>query len=369
VFRVAAMQHEKELTEVKEKLSTKISIRKVLFTVAWLAAGAGLLTLLIAAIGKRNSEECTDYKITIKGTQDNFFVDKKDVERLLKASTKGNIKGQPMTAFNLRKMEALLEDNVWIRDAELFFDNQQVLHTSVWEREPVARIFTTGGSSYYIDSSKRRMPLSERLSARVPVFTNFPDRKVLTKKDSLLLDDVKTMAQYIMEDDFRMAQVSQVDITKQRTFEMVPVIGNHLVLLGNAENLEQKFNRLFIFYKQVAGKTGFDRYSTINVQFAGQVIGTKRGAGTMAVDSVQLRNNVMQLLRQTQQLNNDTITGNTIPAEKPTLSSRDTVIRRTAADVNNGVSTNPNPPKATDPPKPKNVKPKPKPRAVMPGRN
>jgi cell division protein FtsQ len=363
------MQHEKELTEVKEKLSTKISIRKVLFTVAWLAAGAGLLGLLIAAIGKRNSEECTDYKITIKGTQNNFFVDKKDVERLLKASAKGNIKGQPMAAFNLRKMEALLEDNVWIRDAELFFDNQQVLHTSVWEREPIARIFTTGGSSYYIDSSKRRMPLSDRLSARVPVFTGFPDRKVLTKKDSALLDDVKTVALYIMEDDFRMAQAAQIDITKQRTFEMVPVIGNHIVQLGNAENLEQKFNRLFIFYKQVAGKTGFDRYSTVNVQYAGQVIGTKRGTGTAAVDSVQLRNNVEQLLRRAQQLNNDTIVTNTIPAGKPTLSFPDTVIRRTAADANNGagVNSNPTPPRTADPPKPKNVKPKP--RAVMPRRN
>jgi cell division protein FtsQ len=363
------MQHEKELTEVIEKLSTKISIWKVLFTVAWLAAGAGLLTLLIAAIGKRNSEECTDYKITIKGTQNNFFVDKKDVERLLKASAKGNIKGQPMAAFNLRKMEALLEDNVWIRDAELFFDNQQVLHASVWEREPVARIFTTGGGSYYIDSSKRRMPLSDRLSARVPVFTGFPDRKVLTKKDSALLDDVKTVALYIMEDDFRMAQAAQIDITKQRTFEMVPVIGNHIVQLGNAENLEQKFNRLFIFYKQVAGKTGFDRYSTVNVQYAGQVIGTKRGTGTMAVDSVQLRNNVRQLLRGVQQINDDALTANTIPAGTPTLSSPDTVIRRTAADANNGasVNSNPTPPKAINPPKPRNVKPKP--RAVMPRRN
>lgn len=364
------MQHEKELTEVKEKLSTKISIRKVLFTVAWLAAGAGLLTLLVAAIGKRNSEQCKDYKITIKGTQDNFFVDKKDVERLLKASTKGNIKGQPMSAFNLRKMEALLEDNVWIRDAELFFDNQQVLHTSVWEREPVARIFTTSGNSFYIDSSRKRMPLSERLSARVPVFTNFSDRKMLTKKDSALLEDVKELAQYIMEDDFIMAQAAQIDITKQRTFEMVPVVGNHIVQLGNAENLEQKFNRLFIFYKQVAAKTGFDRYSTINVQYAGQVIGTKRGTGTATVDSVQLRNNVMQLLRQAQQLSSDTTVTNTIPAERPTLSIPDTVIRRTGADANNNVNTGnsiPTPARTANPPKPANTRPKP--RAVMPRRN
>ena len=62
----------------------------------------------------------------------------------------------------------------WIKKAELFFDNNNVLEVRITEREPIARIFTTSGSSFYIDSSLARLPLSDKFSPRLPVFTDFP---------------------------------------------------------------------------------------------------------------------------------------------------------------------------------------------------
>ncbi len=59
-----------------------------------------------------------------------------------------------------------------------------------------------------------------------------------------------------MNDPFWMAQVAQIDITAERTFEMTPVVGNHLVKLGNGEDMDKKFHRLMVFYKQVLSKTG-----------------------------------------------------------------------------------------------------------------
>lgn len=287
-------------------MNTKKVIRKILFVALWLAIGGGMLTLLIAAIGKQKKDHCSDYTIRIKGTRNNFFIDDNDVLTLLKAATKGNVKGQAKSSFNLRQMEQLLEDNVWIKDAELYFDNRDVLHVSVKEREPVARIFTTAGRSFYIDEAEKIMPLSDRLSAKVPVFTGFPEKSKLIQKDSALLHDIKTMAAFILQDSFWMAQVSQVDITAERNFEMTPVVGNHTVLLGNGENIDRKFHRLFIFYKNVLSKTGFDKYKTINVQYAGQVTGVKDN-DISKPDRNQLRLNVEKLLRLASEVQNDSI--------------------------------------------------------------
>ncbi len=85
----------------------------------------------------------------------------------------------------------MLEHNTWINEAELYFDNKDVLHVTVTEKEPVARIFTATGNSFYIDSIGRKMPLSDKLSARVPVFTGFPEKKVLSAADSVLLNEVR----------------------------------------------------------------------------------------------------------------------------------------------------------------------------------
>ncbi len=286
-------------------MNAKTTIKKILFITIWVCIGAGMFTLLLAAINKKNKGECRDYSIHIKGAKNNLFIDRNDIEQLLKKETNSSIKGLPVASFNLNKLEQVLEKNTWISKAELYFDNNDMLHVTVTEKEPIARIFTTGTASFYIDSSGYKMPLSDKLSARVPVFTGFPDKKILTAKDSILLNDVRVTANYIVHDPFWMAQVSQVDITADRNFEMIPVVGNHTVRLGNGNAINEKFHRLLVFYKQVLSKTGFDTYKYIDVQYEGQVVASRYG--TEKGDTAQLRRNVEKLLAQSRNAQNDTV--------------------------------------------------------------
>ena len=268
----------------------------------WLVIGGGMLVLLIAAMGKQKKNTCTGYSIIIKdGSDEKYFLSETDIMQLLKTAVNGDIKGQSKSNFNLRQMENLLEENAWIKDAQLYFDNKDVLHVVVAEREPVARIFTTRGKSFYIDEDENGIPLSQNLSTDVPVFTGVPDREDRRKKDSLLLREIRNTAKFISSQPFWRAQVAQVhlvrsDVNSDWEFEMVPVIGNHIIKLGNGYKIEEKFNRLFIFYKEVLSRTGFDKYKTVDVRFAGQVIGSK--SENPKVDSIQLRKNVEELLQQ-----------------------------------------------------------------------
>ena len=274
----------------------------------WVLISGGMLTLLIAAVGKQKRNTCKDFAITIKGNNDDLFLSKADVLKTLKAATNGNIKGQSKKSFNLLRLENLLEENEWVKDAQLYFDNKDVLHVSVVERQPIARIFTSGGKTFYIDDDVQMMKLSGKRTAVLPVFTGFPDKKIQTKKDSVLLHDVKITAQLINNDSFWMAQVAQIDMKPSEAddgweFEMIPVVGNHIIKLGDGNNILQKFNRLFIFYKEVLSRTGFNKYKTIDVRYAGQVIGGK--SENPKVDSVRLRKSVENMLEQIKKMEAD----------------------------------------------------------------
>jgi cell division protein FtsQ len=324
-----------------------------------------MLSLLIAAIGKKNKDNCTDYTIVIKGADNNYFIDADDINKLLRAGVGSEIKGKKIKEINLQKLEQLLRDNVWIRKAEMWFDNRNVLHIEVYEREPIARIFTTSGNTFYIDSTEKKLPLSDKLSARVPVFTGFTDKKVYTAKDSMLLNDIKNIATYIKNDPFWMSQVAQVDITADRNFELSPVVGNHLIKLGDGKELDQKFNRLMIFYKQVLAKKGFDSYSTIDVQYSGQVVGTRRGTEKTKVDTVMLKKKVDELLKQVQK-KYDSITTLKPTIEKPIIGGQQVSTNDLRATSPNGPlrgtqSTNPNAMKTQSLPTRRND-----PKAVMP---
>lgn len=265
-----------------------------------------MFTLLLAAISSKKKGVCVSYSIVLKGTGTNSFISEKEVEDILLKAVSGTIAGKPVETFNLHELELLLQKDPWISKAELYFDNQDILHISINGKEPVARLFTTEGVSFYIDNMGGKMPLSDKRTALVPVFTGFPEKRILSSRDSILLDQVRTTALYILQNPFWMSQVAQIDITPGRQFEMVPVVGNHLVKLGDGDNIQAKFRRLMIFYQQVLSKTGFDKYKLIDVQYKGQVVAAKY-AGDPKVDSVQLKKNVEKLLRQSLEASRDTV--------------------------------------------------------------
>ena len=274
----------------------------------WIALGGATVFLLAAGIKSKEANRCKAIEINIHGVSNNFFVDKKDILNAISAMEKTDPVGKTIGSFNLKKMELELEKDVWIKSAELFFDNNETLQVTVQEREPIARVFTTSGITFYIDDELAILPLSEKFSARLPVFTNFPsDKKVLTKADSILLRDVKTISLAIQKDSFSMAMIDQVDITTQRLFEMIPKIGNQLIVFGDATDVDVKLGKLKIFYKEIMVKAGWNNYSVINVQYKNQVVAKRKGAEDFTADSLRTLQIMKFIAERAQQQANDSL--------------------------------------------------------------
>lgn len=278
------------------------------FNVVWLAIGAGTIVLLVAAIKKKDAQHCSGVSITIEGVDNNFFVDKKDILNSITIEVGGNPAGKRVSAFDLRKLEAELQKDIWVKSSQLFFDNNNRLVVKVLEREPVARVFTTSGTTFYIDSSLTMLPLSEKFSARLPVFTSFPsDKMVLSHADSTLLKNILTASMAILKDRFSMALIDQIDITSQRNFEMIPKIGNTIIIFGDATDVEEKLKKLLLFYRQVIVKAGWNKYSEVNVQFKGQVVAKRKGALDISSDSLKTLQLMKAIAENTERQTNDSL--------------------------------------------------------------
>ncbi|MCK9403185.1 MAG: hypothetical protein M0Q26_07280 [Chitinophagaceae bacterium] len=262
----------------------KYKWKKIFFAITWLLAGIGTVVLLGAAMRQKDRKLCLDVKVEIRGEAKQLFIDEKEVLAILNAM--GRVSGNRIASLNLRVMESVIEKNSWVSNAEMFLDNNQVLQVIIYERQPVARVFSLDGGSFYVDSGSLRLPLSDKLSVRVPVFTGFPtDRAVLSAPDSSLLKQIVKLGMYVLADSFWMAQVAQIDITPQSNFELVPVIGDHIVALGNTDSLDKKFNRLYTFYQKAWLQNGINVYEKLDVQFDNQVVAVRRGTAKAWIDS------------------------------------------------------------------------------------
>ena len=296
----------------------------------WLLVISGITTLLIAANRKEKEHVCKDILIGIKGNEGKFYVEKEDVLKLMEKTVNGSLLQKNITAINLKRLEDGLKTNPWIKNAELYFDSKDDLHVFVEEREPIARVFTIAGNSFYMDSSGATMPLLDKMSIRVPVVTGFTSARKYNAADSALLQQTKQVIQFIYNNEFWNAQVGQIDITTERKFELIPVIGDHIIKLGDGENVEEKLNRLYVFYKQVISKVGFNKYASLDIEFKGQVVAIKKEP-TSPVDSIQLQKNIEELMNRANMQNIDE---DMLPDQTLNTTKADTTVSKTAAQVN-----------------------------------
>ncbi|HEV3251228.1 MAG TPA: hypothetical protein VGZ71_09775, partial [Puia sp.] len=272
----------------------------------WCLLGGSGLAILIAAINAKNNSLCQGLEIEINGGDRVQFLNKKDLVSMLENEGLKDLLNKKTASIDLLKMEGLLKKNNWIRDAQLYFDNNQKLKIRIVERRPVARIFTISGSSYLIDSGGIQMAIPERTVFRLPVFTGYPGEKFGLRRDSALDRQIRDLAIFLNKDPFWSNQIQEVNISITKTFLMTPLIGNQQIVFGDGSDFENKFHRLFIFYKQVISQTGFEKYTGIILAFTNQVIAIRKQGLISRADSIQARKNVMEMIRMAQKMESDT---------------------------------------------------------------
>jgi cell division protein FtsQ len=113
---------------------------------------------------------------------------------------------------------------------------------------------------------------------------------------------VKSIALYMQQDSFWMAQVDQVDINEERQFVLWPKVGDHEILFGDGQEAAEKFHRLSLFYQQVLTPGGFNAYSLIDVRFNGQIVAVPNTQKYARRDTALLRQWYQQWQSTTQHM-------------------------------------------------------------------
>lgn len=251
--------------------------KNILGKIIWAIAAVALIVLFVFAWQAKGQKKCTGIQIELVG--DNtavLFMDEAEIKRML--AEQGVKIGVPILQLNLVQLEKSLSKTKWVKHAEIFIDNLQQVQVRIEQRAPIARVFTASGNSFYVDSTATRLPLKQLSVMRLPIVTGFPsDQVILSKPDSILLNDLIQLVKLVRSDSFFIAQVAQINIAPNGDFELVPTLGDHLVLLGSIENMEDKLNRLYTFYKHVWVKTGINAYQVLDCRFDHQIVALKKG--------------------------------------------------------------------------------------------
>jgi cell division protein FtsQ len=261
---------------------------KVLEITIWVLMTAGLFVLLGFTSIQHNSETCKRYNIRIDYGKADILVTQGDIYSVIK-STGNLLKGQSLGSIDIERIEREIKRQSYVANAQVYMRLNGLVEIDVIQRQPILRIFNEKGESFYLDGLGNLMPLNPTFSARVLVATGSISepfsKKVcyltdsVKKKDSLeyrsVINNLYKLSTFITKDKFLKAQIEQIYVDKNGEFELIPRVGNHIILMGRADDMEDKFERLFVFYRMGLSKTGWNRYNIINIKFKNQVVCSK----------------------------------------------------------------------------------------------
>lgn len=251
------------------------SFLKMVQLVFWTLALVGVMAALGFAAKEERSIPCREVDIHIYPEVEQAFTDEQDIAKMVTGSgTIASFIGQPMGSFPVNDLEKTIETSPYVENAEVYRELDGTLKLDVQQRTPVVRIFRNLSGGYYIDHNGKKMPLSDKYSARVLVATgNIYER--YEGNDSLYSkvgQELFILADFISKHPLWSKQIDEVYVNQNSEFVLIPKVGNQKILVGDASELEDKFKRLWLFYRKAVNRVGWETYKVINLKYTGQIV-------------------------------------------------------------------------------------------------
>lgn len=244
-------------------------------------SGIVLIAVIIGAyLLFSDSTLCKSIDVVILGETENHIIDEEHIKKIVLEDYPSLI-GDALNTVNLSDLENKIEAHPAVKNAEVYTKINGVLAIKLEQRIPIVRIMPIIGNDFYLGLEGSLMPVSNIGSVRVLVVNgnisfDYKNNRVsiedttVTKK----INEIYKISKVISEDKFLTAQTAQVFVKTNGEFELIPTVGNHIVLLGEIYNYEKKLKYLKHFYLNVLKNEGWRKYKYISLKYNNQLVCT-----------------------------------------------------------------------------------------------
>ena len=247
-------------------------IRRILKIVSWLGIAAWFVVILGFVSATADQVLCNRIDVVLSDTVQSRFVTDRDVRALFR-NEELQLQGYPLKEINTRALERLLEENPYIREAEVSGDVSGRMEIQLDQRIPLVRVMPEGREGFYLDTEGVVLPLSGQFVPHIPLVSGHIEQ---SDKNGIQLGEIYQFCSYVTEHPFWSEQIVQLYVNRRGEYELIPRVGAHQILMGSMDQWERKLRNLELLYQQGLSAYGWNSYRTINLKYTNQVICTKR---------------------------------------------------------------------------------------------
>ena len=235
--------------------------------------GSLILISLISFRALRLSErKVSGIDIEIMNNQDFYLIDQFEIQALLNQE-QSVVLGTNFDQVDIKLLERQVEENPFVAEIDVFMSVTGVLGAKVSPAQPIGRLMSSRGPDQYIDVTGKLLPMNADYTARVPLisFAEYPQWESNLGENDLGKQLMEFLI-FINKDELWRAQIAQLAVSEENELTLWPQMTKQLILFGPADEIEEKFKKLKLFYKEVLPKKGWNTYSSINLKYKNQIV-------------------------------------------------------------------------------------------------
>jgi cell division protein FtsQ len=242
---------------------------------------AGIMVLMGFIYMENGKQLLGETEVNIIRKGDRGFLSAADIMKIIDTEVADS--AQKIKDLNMALLEEKIMVNPYIDQVDAFVNVDKDLVINVKEKEPFLRVFTRYGKGFYLDEEGQPFPLNDKHASMVTIASGYINLDFdeltgipLTGEGDELLADLYYLAAEVSKSEFLKAQVSQIYLNSIGEYDLIPEVGDQVIQLGSLEDLEDKLERLELWYKKTFTKEEVEQYSTINLKFKGQVVCSRK---------------------------------------------------------------------------------------------
>lgn len=249
----------------------KRSTKNIIIRLSALLFVLAFISLSFVTKAKVNDFKVKEIKIIIDELEDNFMLTKDDVYYLV---TKNYSLGtQNINTIILNNIENTVDKIPCVESTSAYIDKDKNLCVEVKQRTPIARVYNSYNENFYIDKYGIKFKPKQPQVIKVPIISGVINEAAdFDTIRSANLKDAFDLCIYLSEKPIWKNIIGQISINQDNNLELVPRLGNSLILLGKSEDLDEKFKKLDVFYTEVLERVGWEKYRVINIMYKDQAI-------------------------------------------------------------------------------------------------
>ncbi len=243
-----------------------------------------LIAYLVVSTGfvemRQHDLACNAVDIRVCDSLTNSFIRPADIAAIIEQDGVKTI-GDKIIQMNIYQLEQRLNKRSVIKNTEAYVSIDGVLHIRVYQRRPIMRVQSPGGS-FYIDDSGYIFPLSGVHTSYVPVMTgNVPisfagGYRGEIPANEKFLQQTYDFALFLDDDKFWQSQVTQLYVKNATNVEIIPRVGEQRICLGTLDNYNYKLRKLQAFYRKACPAGEESNYSVIDLRYGNQIVCTRK---------------------------------------------------------------------------------------------